>query len=592
MIVSTMFPTEAALSEGKYIYMEDLLALEQGSLRCRGPIPDTFKTICTPYVGTEWAKLLASHPDRDFVEYILRGISEGFRVGMDPSLIGGPLQSAKSNMQSARDYPEVVDNYLEKECSLGRVVGPLGGMEGVHINRFGVIPKASQPGKWRLIVDLSHPSGSAVNDGISRPLCSLRYVSVDPAVQVITECGPATLLAKLDLESAYRNVPVHPADRWLLGMKWKEEIYVDSALPFGLRSAPKIFNAVADGLMWILGSRGVKRGIHYLDDFLFFGQPVSSGCADSLRIALDTCQLLGVPVATHKVVGPTTVLTFLGICLDTVKMEIRLPDDKLARLQDCICSWESKRVCIKRDLLSLLGLLHHASKVVPPGRTFLRRMIDTSMLATQNHHHIRLDYGFRSDLHWWSLFLDRWNGVRILSSGSNTHKAVVTSDASGSWGCGAFLDDGRWFQISWQGFWSQVHITVKELLPVVVACAVWGRTTQGNSIRIRCDNAAVVAILRSGTSKDKLAMHLMRCLAFFRAEFNLSLEAEHLPGRLNTAADALSRNNLTHFLQVCPNAPRSPMLVPQELVQALIKTQPDWTSVTWKRTFRSILEKV
>ena len=113
MIVSTVFPTEAALSEGKYIYMEDLLALEQGSLRCRGPIPDTFKTICTPYVGTEWAKLL----------HILRGISEGFRVGMNPSLIGGPLQSAKSNMQSARDYPEVVDNYLEKECSLGRVVG-------------------------------------------------------------------------------------------------------------------------------------------------------------------------------------------------------------------------------------------------------------------------------------------------------------------------------------------------------------------------------------------------------------------------------------------------------------------------------------
>ena len=127
----------------------------------------------------------------------------------------------------------------------------------------------------------------------------------------------------------------------------------------------------------------------------------------------------------------------------------------------------------------------------------------------------------------------------ILSNGSNTHKAVVTSDALGSCGCGAFLDDGKWFQISWQGFWSQVHLTVKELLPVVVACAVWGRTTQGNSIRIRCDNAAVVAILRSGTSKDKLAMHLMRCLAFFRAEFNLSLEAEHLPGRLNTAADAL-----------------------------------------------------
>ena len=80
--------------------------------------------------------------------------------------------------------------------------------------------------------------------------------------------------------------------------------------------------------------------------------------------------MLGVPVAPHKVEGPAS---FLGICLDTEQMEVRLPEDKLAKLQTCIRAWEAKRVCIKRDLLSLLGLLHHASKVVPHGRTFLRR---------------------------------------------------------------------------------------------------------------------------------------------------------------------------------------------------------------------------
>ena len=62
-----------------------------------------------------------------------------------------------------------------------------------------------------------------------------------------------------------------------------------------------------------LGISWCEKGYHYLDDYLFFGQPESSVCADSLRIALDTCQLLGVPVVTHKVVGPTTVLTFLRI---------------------------------------------------------------------------------------------------------------------------------------------------------------------------------------------------------------------------------------------------------------------------------------
>ncbi len=102
-------------------------------------------------------------------------------------------------------------------------------------------------------------------------------------------------------------------------------------------------------------------------------------------------------MAPHKVEDPSTVINVLGICLD---MEVRLPNDKLLKLQVCIRTWEGKRMCIKRELLSLLGILHHAAKVVPPGRTFLRRMIDTSMLATQNHHHIRLGLGFRSDLHW------------------------------------------------------------------------------------------------------------------------------------------------------------------------------------------------
>ena len=142
------------------------------------------------------------------------------------------------------------------------MVGPLAaGSIPLHINRFGVIPKPHQPGKWRLIVDLSHPAGQSVNDGIQPELCSLAYASVDDAVALIVGLGKGTMLAKLDLESAYRIVPVHPDDRRLLGrMEWKGGWYVDTALPFGLRSAPKIFNALADGLMWIMGHNGISDG--------------------------------------------------------------------------------------------------------------------------------------------------------------------------------------------------------------------------------------------------------------------------------------------------------------------------------------------
>ena len=68
-----------------------------------------------------------------------------------------------------------------------------------------------------------------------------------------------THMAKVDIRNAYRNVPVHPVDRWLLGMSWRRGIFIDAVLPFGLGSAPKIFNSVADALEWIVGNVGVKK---------------------------------------------------------------------------------------------------------------------------------------------------------------------------------------------------------------------------------------------------------------------------------------------------------------------------------------------
>ena len=194
-----------------------------------------------------------------------------------------------------------------------------------HINRFGVIPKKHQHGKWRLIVDLSHPTGHSVNDGIPKPLCSLSYITVDSAIAEIMKLGRGTLLAKVDIKSALLLLLVHPADRHLLAMKWNTHIFIDTCLPFGLRSAPKLFNVLADFLSWILEQKGACPLLHYLDDFLLVAPPKSSACSNNLQVILEVCSHLGIPLAREKIEGPTTTLTFLGITLDTQSMEARLP---------------------------------------------------------------------------------------------------------------------------------------------------------------------------------------------------------------------------------------------------------------------------
>ena len=209
-----------------------------------------------------------------------------------------------------------------------------------------MVPKHT-PGQWRLIVDLSSPAGHSVNDGISRSLCSLTYVSVDTAVKLVEQLGRGTLLAKVDIQSAYRMLPIHPDDRWLLGMRWEGSVFVDTALPFGLRSAPKIFTAVADALEWIVKCEGVSSVIHYLDDFLLAGSPGSLQCARDLNTLLSSFSRLGVPVATQKLEGPTTCLTFLGIEIDTMALQLRLPQVKLVELRALVSTWMGKRSCTK-----------------------------------------------------------------------------------------------------------------------------------------------------------------------------------------------------------------------------------------------------
>ena len=137
-----------------------------------------------------------------------------------------------------------------------------------------------------------------------------------------------------------------------------------------------------------------------------------------------------------------------------------------------------------------------------------------------------------------------------------------------------------------------MHITVKELLPVVISCALWGHRWAGESVLAYTDNAAVVAIVNSGRSKDKLAMHLMRCLFFFMARGEYTLKATHIAGKSNVAADALSRNRLPLFRLQVPTAEEHPTPIPPPLVEMLVTIKPDWMSHEWRRLFSISLQKV
>ena len=260
---------------------------------------------------------------------VLEGLRFGFKLGFSPSQ---SLKPAKRTKPSAYEHPSVIDEYLATEVSLGRVAGPLTSPPVPLLPRssFGVIPKKGQQGKWRLIVDLSSPGGASVNDGINRDELTPHYITVDQVIRMVSQFGQGALMAKFDVEAAYRNIAIHPSDRFLLGMKWRSKFYVDLALPFGLLFAPYIFNCVAELVEWILvNNYKVPDLLYYLDDFITAGPPDFPQCALNFSTALLVCDRLSLPLP---------VLAVLGIELDSLAQMARLPDEKLQALKELIHS--------------------------------------------------------------------------------------------------------------------------------------------------------------------------------------------------------------------------------------------------------------
>ena len=247
---------------------------------------------------------------------------------------------------------------------------------------------------------------------------------------------------------------------------------------------------------------------------------------------------------------------------------------------------------IQCDLLSLIGSLSHASKVIHASRVFLHRLIDLSTTVRKPEYFIRLNVEALSNIEWWYQFVKDWNGVSILGAIVQAQAyATLTTDASGNWGCGGYSHtkiDVVCFQLPWTGCLPRAHISVKELDPIVIAVAIWGHKWVGKTILVRSDNTATVAAVNSHTSQHEDTAYMLRCLTFLLAKWQSHQIAKHLSGTHNTIADALSRNNLSLFHTLLPQAVPRPTTIPMVLIQL---PMVDWTSQRWTELWSSICQR-
>lgn len=512
---------------------------------------------------------LSSHPDRDFVDRIINGAINGVRLGYN-----GPRYYREfPNWPSATRNAEAVQKIIDSDVAKGRKIGPfLHPPTSTWVGSpLGAFEKKSSPGKFRVISDMSWPPGRSVNEFITED-CSLSYISVDTAVAYIKKLGKNCLLAKLDIQDAFKHISVSPSDIELQGSTWfrklsngtyRKEFYMDRVLVFGCRSSPKIFNEYATALEYIMKTKGVTDVCHFLDDYLTAGPADSDTCKNNLKIMRSCCENIGFPVQEKKVAGPTTVLEFLGIVLDTEKSETRISKERLLRTILELKNFRKRKTCTKRQLLSIIGKLSFISQVVRPGRTFTRRLIDLSKRAHYLHHHIKLNGEAKKDMEWWLQYLPSWNGINMFyeeqwSSNKVLHLYTDASDV----GYGAVFGE-KWFMCKYEDDEKHLvnsNIAWRELHAILVALATWGNLLRGKRLLFHCDNEAVVYVVRKSASKDKDLADLMRKMFFVSAKCNIEISASHIRGSKNTVADSLSRLDLDKFRLLRPSANKIPCL--------------------------------
>ena len=546
---------------------EDYLSLMcSAATRPLARCPRTGIAIQSPLSARDWADcfIASRYPDRQAALTLVTALRSGVRLGYTGKRTG---THEGRNLPTANENATAIEANLDKELQNGRRRGPCSpsSFPFFFANPLGVVFKRMSS-KPRVIHHLSYPrTGDSVNAHVVD--LEVRLKAFERAVENLRACGRGTFMAKIDVEAAYRCIPVAPDDWPLQGMKWKGAYFFDIVMQFGLASATAIFEYYSSSAEYFARMLLLIQYLeHYVDDFFLMAK-TRDECLRQRDKFLALLRKLGLPYSLEKLEGPDTHLLFLGILFDSIAMTLSLSADRLADLRSTLSSWMGRTTGSRKELQSLCGLLNFASFVVRSGRTFFRRILDELKCihsAANADQQFPLSPQFFLDVKWWLTFASAWNGVSLLPPPPGSEPTVTVETDACKTGYGAVCGS-EWLAGKWTSEELKLAMRVKdismpwlELRAIVIAAATWGKSWAGQRVLIRSDCEPAIEAWRSETSADKGMADLIRSLLYLTATLDFHLSIEHVAGVNNPLADMLSRGQVTRFVESTTRHSHSP----------------------------------
>lgn len=525
-----------------------------------------------------WTYEMSFASDTKQREFLLEGVSHGFKiVDCDKSIPAYECSNYKSCLEpSANKY---LSHLYNQELYQGKIVPTPVRPHCVHA--IGAIPK--KDGTYRPITDCRRPLNYSINNFMESTALPFKYNSLD---EVCDRLSRNDFMCCTDIKSAYRTVPILPEHWKLQGFRWTvgnhSRYFLDTRLSFGLRCAPYIFNEISNFVVQCMGRRGYHKVINYLEDYFCWGATFQE-CANTQECLIRLLGQLGFTIAWPKCSSPSTECIFLGVLIDSKDMSMSLPSSKLARLRQELQFFRGRSRATVRQLQRLCGILSYASRVVRGGRTFSRRVIDLLKNLSPGTRRVRLSHQFRTDVDWWLRWAEVFNGCGSMIPHNYGLGPTIVTDASFSgyglvgdqkWCAGYFdsqlipsqlsrirNDHLHWLNLHIGG---QLSINVRELIPIWLACVLWGSEWSGHQVICWTDNTQVLSAVNRGSSTSAISMSLIRQIFWYSVAFDFHLVARHVPGKENIAADFLSRIgqnvslfDLSHHVSCCCRGART-----------------------------------
>jgi hypothetical protein len=349
------------------------------------------------------------------------------------------------------------------------------------------------------------------------------------------------MLFKVDLKSAFRQLPVDPGDIHLLSYVWKGHIYMDKVMAMGCRSAAMCCQRLTDAISYVFCNMGYAC-VNYLDDFGGVDTYINAGRAyNGLRLLLSR---LGIVVSENKCSAPNQSMVFLGVLCDTNALTLSITPQRLDDIKQELNSWLGKTYTCLRDIQSLLGKLNFVGKCIPSSRIFIARLLNF-IRGLKSGVTVLLDYQFKKDISWWVRYIQEFNGTASMILEEWGRPDEVLQVDSCLYGCGG-LCGSEFFHSAFPPEIVAMHLDINclEMLCIKVSLEIWGHVLVGKRLLIKCDNMVSVESLNFLKTKNIFLQDCVRAILYIASCNNFQIRAIHIPGLQNRLPDWLSRWDL------------------------------------------------